>query len=111
MSTRSWYMRIEDILDAIRAIEEYTAGMDFASWDRDRKTIDAVIRNFEIIGEAATHVPAEVQERYSEVPWAKMKGIRNLLIHEYFGVDNEVVWKTIQNDLGVLKETLQKLEG
>ena len=111
MSIRSWYMRIEDILEAISAIEEYTAGMDFSSWDKDRKTIDAVIRNFEIIGEAATHVPDEVQESFSEVPWAKMKGIRNLLIHEYFGVDNEVVWETIKNDLGALKEKLEKLEG
>ena len=76
MSTRSWYMRIEDILEAISAIEEYTAGMDFSSWEKDRKTIDAVIRNFELIGEAATHVPDEVQERFSEVPWAKMKGIK-----------------------------------
>ena len=104
-------MRIEDILEAISAIEEYTTGMDYSSWERDRKTIDAVIRNFEIIGEAAAHVPEEVQKRFSGVPWTKMKGIRNLLIHEYFGVDIEVVWKTVQEDLGVLKKSLEKVEG
>ena len=110
MSTRSWYMRIEDILEAINAIEEYTSGMDFAAWEKDRKTIDAVIRNYEIIGEAATHVPEEVQRKYLEIPWAKMKAIRNILIHEYFGVDLEVVWETIQKDLGPLKQQLEKIK-
>lgn len=110
MSTRSWYMRIEDILEAINAIEEYTSGMDFVVWEKDRKTIDAVIRNCEIIGEAATHVPEEVQRKYLEIPWAKMKGIRNILIHEYFGVDIEVVWETVQKDLGPLKQQLEKIE-
>lgn len=111
MSIRSWYMRIEDILEAISAIEEYTSGMDFSSWGTDRKTIDAVIRNFEIIGEAATHVPEDVQKKYCEVPWAKMKGIRNILVHEYFGVDIEIVWKAVQNDIGLLKQMLEKVEG
>lgn len=111
MSIRSWYLRIEDILEAINAIEEYTHGMDFSSWQKDRKTIDAVIRNFEIIGEAATHVPEDVQEKYSDVPWSKMKGIRNLLIHEYFGVDIEIVWQTIQQDIGALKKVLEKIAG
>ncbi len=109
MSIRSWYMRIEDILEAISAIEEYTAGMTFKSWENDRKTRDAVIRNFEIIGEAATHVPEQVQCRYSHIPWAKMKGIRNILIHEYFGVDTDVVWMTIQKDLGPLKKMLEEI--
>jgi len=107
VSIRSWYMRIEDILEAIGAIEEYTADMSFENWENDRRTRDAVIRNFEIIGEAATHVPEQVQCRYSHIPWAKMKGIRNILIHEYFGVDTDVVWMTIRKDLGPLKKMLE----
>jgi uncharacterized protein with HEPN domain len=104
-------MRIEDILEAINNIEEYTSGMDFSAWQADRKTVDAVIRNIEVIGEAATHVPMEIQNKYCDVPWKKMKGIRNILIHEYFGVDVEVVWQTIQKDLGPLKKALEVLEA
>jgi len=104
-------MRIEDILEAINAIEEYTAGMEFSAWEKDRKTIDAVIRNFEIIGEAATHVPEEIQKEFGEIPWAKMKGIRNILIHEYFGVDTDVVWESIQKDIPLLKEMLERIEN
>jgi uncharacterized protein with HEPN domain len=110
VSTRSWFMRIEDILDAIDSILEYTSYMDQSSWEKDRKTIDAVIRNFEIIGEAATHVPEDVQNNYREVPWSQMKGIRNLLIHEYFGVDVDVVWETIQKDIEPLKKSLKKIK-
>jgi uncharacterized protein with HEPN domain len=84
--------------------------MNYAAWEKDRKTIDAVIRNCEIIGEAATNVPDEIQRKYLEIPWAKMKGIRNILIHEYFGVDIEVIWETIQKDLGPLKQQLEKIE-
>ena len=84
--------------------------MNYAAWEKDRKTIDAVIRNCKIIGEAATNVPDEIQRKYLEIPWAKMKGIRNILIHEYFGVDIEVIWETIQKDLGPLKQQLEKIE-
>ncbi len=110
MSTRDWKFRIEDILEAIGRIEDYTADLDYAGWQGDQKTIDAVIRNFEIIGEAARHVPDSIQERFSDVPWAKMKGIRNVLIHEYFGVDVEVVWKTVRQDIPGLKKRLLQIE-
>jgi uncharacterized protein with HEPN domain len=110
MSTRGWKFRIDDILEAIWRIQEYSAGLDFSAWQQDQKTVDAVIRNFEIIGEAANHVPDEVQERFPKIPWAKMRGIRNVLIHEYFGVDIEVVWRTIQDDLPGLKMLLMEIE-
>lgn len=109
MSTRDWKLRIEDILEAIERIEQYTAGYGFEQWQQDQKTIDAVIRNFEIIGEAAKHVPSHVQTLFPDVPWGKMKGIRNLLIHEYFGVDAEVIWKTVQEDLPGLESHLVKI--
>lgn len=76
---------------------------------KDQKTVDAAIRNFEIIGEAATHIPEDAQRLFPDVPWGKMKGIRNLLIHEYFGVDVEVLWRTILEDLPGLKKNLIKI--
>lgn len=109
MSTRDWQLRIEDILEAIRRMKQYTDGFDYDLWLKDQKTIDAVIRNFEIIGEAAAHVPPEIQASYPALPWGKMKGIRNLLIHEYFGVDAEVLWRTLQEDLPGLEASLSAL--
>ncbi|MFO7752362.1 MAG: DUF86 domain-containing protein [Desulfobacteraceae bacterium] len=100
---------MEDILDALERIFEYVQGMDYDSWSNDRKTMDAVVRNLEIIGEAAANVPENIQEQFDKVPWYQMKGMRNILIHEYFGLDDKVIWKTIQNDLPSLKETLRKL--
>ena len=81
-------------------------GIDFAAWQNDEKTVDAVIRNIEVIGEASSHLPIEVQEQYEDVPWGMMKGIRNILAHEYFGIDLEIVWKTIKDDLPILKKRL-----
>jgi uncharacterized protein with HEPN domain len=109
MSNRDWTFRIEDILEAIGRIADYTRDLDFESWQKDQKTIDAVIRNFEIIGEAARHVPESVQTHYPEIPWAKLKGIRNVLIHEYFGVDVEVVWKAVLQDLPGLGKMLKQI--
>jgi uncharacterized protein with HEPN domain len=84
--------------------------LNYDGWMKDQKTIDAVIRNLEIIGEAAANVPREIQDLYVDIPWYQMKGMRNILIHEYFGVDNDVLWNTIQKDLPVLKEKLQAVE-
>jgi len=109
VSPRNWKFRLEDMIEAIVLIEEYVKEMDHSSWSRDRKTIDAVIRNLEIIGEAATHLPDSIQEKYHEVPWFQIKGMRNLLIHEYFGVDVDVLWQTIKEDLPRLKLQIQTL--
>lgn len=103
MSPRNWEFRLEDINEALELIEEYVINLDFTSWTKDRKTIDAVIRNLEIIGEAANHIPDSIQEKYSKIPWSQIKGMRNLLVHEYFGVDIDVLWRTIQEDLPPLK--------
>ena len=107
MPYRDWRFRIEDIIEAIDKIEQYTNGIDFESWLKDEKTIDAVIRNIEVIGEASTHLPKEVQENFKDVPWGMMRGIRNILVHEYFGVDLEIVWKTVREDLPNLKRLLK----
>lgn len=86
MSPRTWEFRLEDISEALERIGEYVEDMDYAAWTKDRKTIDAVIRNLEIIGEAANHIPDAIQEKYMEIAWVQIKGMRNILIHEYFGV-------------------------
>jgi uncharacterized protein with HEPN domain len=106
MPSRSWEFRIDDIIEAIDKIERYTHGIDFASLQNDEKTVDAVIRNLEVIGEASSHLPSEVQEQYEDVPWDMMKGIRNILAHEYFGIDLEIIWKTVKEDLPILKKRL-----
>lgn len=99
MPPREWRIRIEDIVEATIAIGEYVRGLSSEQFAEDRKTIDAVVRNLEVIGEAARHVPGDVRERFPEVPWADMADMRNVLIHEYFGVDLPILWKTVSIDL------------
>jgi uncharacterized protein with HEPN domain len=92
---RDFQVYVEDIIDAINNIEAYTKGLTYENFVSDKKTVDAVIRNFEIIGEATKHVPLSVRREYPQVPWRDMAGMRDKLIHGYFGVQLDVVWKTI----------------
>ena len=108
MPTRVWIFRVRDILDAIGAIEEYVHEMTYERFVQDRRTVDAVVRNLITIGEAASNVPADVQERYAEIPWDNMRRMRNFIVHVYFGVNLPVVWRTIQEDLPPLKAQLGK---
>jgi uncharacterized protein with HEPN domain len=109
VSPRNWRFRLEDINDALDSIQEYVDNLDYAAWLQDKKTFDAVLRNLEIIGEAATHVPDDIQEQHADIPWYQMKAMRNILIHQYFGVDKEVLWRTIQEDIPPLKRKIQKM--
>jgi uncharacterized protein with HEPN domain len=93
-------------LDAIEKIQEFTEGMTFAEFDKNRMALDAVIRNFEIIGEAGNHIPISIQNQYPRIPWKQIISMRNSLIHEYFGADNSVIWDTIQIHLTDLKGQL-----
>jgi uncharacterized protein with HEPN domain len=108
MPYRDWKLRLEDVLEAIPRIDRYTAGMDYDSFRADDKTIDAVVRNLEVIGEAARHIPEEVQKQYPDIPWARMRDVRNVLIHEYFGVSVSIVWQTVRDDLPPLVPLLSK---
>jgi uncharacterized protein with HEPN domain len=83
--------------------------MDFDAFQGDSRTVDAVLRNLEVIGEATGHVPADVQKKHADIPWHRMKGIRNVLAHEYFGVDLGIVWETVRQDLPPLVPLLQQL--
>ena len=109
MPPRPWRERIEDIIAAIERVQTYTASMDFNEFLADHRTIDAVIRNLEVIGEASGHVPEAVQERNPTIPWREMRAMRNLLSHAYFVVDVEVVWKTICDNLPEVAPALRRL--
>ena len=99
MPPRDWKLRIADILDAIAAIQSYTQEMDYEMFIRDRRTVDAVLRNLTVIGEAATYVPDDIVARHPEVPWRDMRDMRNVVVHAYFGVNQRIVWDTIQVNL------------
>ena len=100
---------LEHISEAVSKIEEYLDKMDYEQFCASTMAIDAVIRQFEIIGEAANNVSDEFQQKYPELPWDDMNGMRNQLIHEYFGVDLRVIWRTYKEDLPELKEHLKKI--
>jgi len=89
MSLRDPIVVLEDMLEAVQSIEEYSTNLSFDVYDADKKTKDAVVRNFEILGEAATHITDEVRVRFPDIPWNRVIGLRNIIIHRYFGVDHE----------------------
>ncbi len=109
MPPREWRLYLEDILEAISRIQRYTRDMGFDVFCGSDITIDAVIRNFTIIGEAARQIPAELEKRYPEIPWDKMRGLRNVVVHQYFGMDFKILWETAQHDLPPLVPLLQKV--
>lgn len=109
MSPRDWKDRIKDILDAIGEIQKFARGMDFESFREDDRTIRAVEMNFIIIGEAASLIPDEITDQYSDIPWHLMRAMRNRMVHVYFQVDEKLMWDTVQNDLPPLVPALKKL--
>ena len=98
-----------DILDCIAKIQIYTEGLNFDSFQKDDKTIDAVVRNIEVIGEAAKHLPEEIKQLDAEIPWKAIVGMRDKLVHDYFGVDVRFVWNTVEQDLPMLKNKIKLL--
>lgn len=109
MPPRAWRVRIEDILEALDKIALYVAGLDYAEFSKDGKTVDAVTRNLQIIGEATAHLSPAVLSRFPELPWRRMRGLRNVLVHEYFGVDLRTIWETAQVDLPPLRSLLLEI--
>ncbi len=109
MPRRDWRLRFEDILEAAERVARYVEGKDLASFVSDELRLDAVSRCFGIIGEAASHVPPEITAAHPEIPWAEMRGMRNIVVHEYFGVTSETLWKTAREDLPAVLEPLRML--
>ena len=100
---------LRHILDAIEIIEDYTKGMSENDFLSNSMAHDAVVRQIEIIGEAARNISDEFQEKHSSLPWGKMTGIRNKVIHEYFNINYAIVWDTVQDDLPLLKKSVKKI--
>lgn len=100
---------LEDILQAIADAREFTRGMDLEAFTADRKTVSAVVRSLEVVGEAVKKIPAELRNLRPEVPWTEAAGMRDKLIHEYFGVDLETVWQTVQDDLEGIRQAIEYL--
>lgn len=106
---RDRMLYLSDILQAIESIESFVAGMDFETFCADDKTASAVIRKLEVIGEAVKQLPEESRQRYPDIPWRQIAGMRDKLIHFYFGVDPHLVWQTVKLRLPALKATVREL--
>jgi len=100
---------IDDILTAIADVEEFTLGMNYETFAEDKKTANAVIRSLEVLGEATKRIPILIRQKHPDIPWSKMAGMRDVLIHDYMGVDLKTVWKVTQERLPELKPLLEKL--
>ena len=109
MSRRDVSLLLEDMRESALKIKKYTEGLDFDSFLADEKTVDAVIRNFEIIGEAANRIDPNYRTNHSEVQWKRIRGFRNRIIHDYFGIDYQIVWSIVEDDLDELIDHLDIL--
>ncbi|MBN2123829.1 MAG: DUF86 domain-containing protein [Deltaproteobacteria bacterium] len=106
---RDYGLYLEDIIEAVDRIHDYIQGMDEMGFSSDRKTQDAVIRNLEIIGEAARNLPDSLRAEDAEIEWRKIVGLRNILAHEYFGISVPIVWDIAQNKLRHLRDVCARL--
>ena len=109
MPPRRWRQRIEDILEAADRIHGYITGLDEPAFCANRGVVDAVCMNLVVIGEAARHVPAEISTTCPEIPWAELRDMRNLIAHEYFGINSRIVWRTAVADVPEIVPLLREL--
>jgi len=109
MSKRYWRLRVEDILESLDKIENYLGQMSFEDFAKAGMTVDAVARNLEVVGEASRHIPEELRDQYRQINWKNIIGLRNRIVHEYFGVDLHIVWQIVKNELLPLKNSLKEI--
>jgi uncharacterized protein with HEPN domain len=109
MSNRDTNLLLGDIIEAGNKIKKYTKGLNFETYLEDDKTIDAVIRNFEIIGEAANRIDIKFKNENKNIPWNRLRGFRNRLVHTYFGIDQEIVWNIINESLDDMINQIKKI--
>jgi len=106
MSRRTSELLLDDIREAIEKIERYTRDLSLDGFMADEKTQDAVVRNLEIIGEAANRLPEEFKVQFADIEWPKIVGLRHRIVHDYFGIDLKIIWRIINEDLRVFKAQL-----
>jgi uncharacterized protein with HEPN domain len=102
MSDRAWKFYLDDMLHFANKVKKYTLGMDRAGFEEDELKYDAILRNLELIGEAATRLPSDVRSRYTDIPWRQVIATRNRLIHGYLGIDNDTLWSIVEDDIDPL---------
>ena len=107
--SRDFRLYLDDIQLSAEKILRYTRGLDFTEFVNDDKTFDAVVRNLEIIGEAAKHIPQDIRDRYSEVEWRRIAGLRDVVIHEYFGIDDRILWDVVCNHIPRLLDQVRRI--
>jgi len=107
--TRHILLYIKDILDNMQDAEEFIRGISYEQFCADKKTFNAVLRSIEVIGEATKNVPEGIRDRYPDVPWKEMAGMRNKVIHFYFGVDREIVWLVVKDRITMLRPLIEQI--
>jgi uncharacterized protein with HEPN domain len=100
---------LDDIVDSAERIEKYTAGVEFEEFTKDTMRMDAVIRNFEVIGEAIKNLPPDLKERYPKTDWKKIAGFRDVLTHVYYGIKPSIIWDNIHTNLPALKKEIRQI--
>ncbi|MEX0762937.1 MAG: DUF86 domain-containing protein [Dehalococcoidia bacterium] len=105
--SRDWRIYLEDILNACRKVRRYTAGMTLDEFQQDEKSYDAVVRNLEVVGEAAKRLPDEIKILMPNVEWRKASGLRDILAHAYFGIDDDIIWDVIQNKVPEIERAIE----
>lgn len=109
MPPKDWKFRITDILECIARIQRYTDGMNIVDFEQNEMVIDAVIRNITVIGEASRYVPDEIQSKYAAIPWSLMRGMRNIVVHQYDNVDIDLTWDTVRRQIPPLIPLLNEI--
>jgi len=109
-SEREWQFYLNDMIDFAEKVLAYTVGMDQTTFSASGISYDAVMRNLELIGEAATHIPETVRHNQADIPWRRVIATRNRLIHAYLGIDNDIIWSIIRDDIPQLLVALKQLK-
>ncbi len=108
--SRNWRLYLDDIRQCCAKIQRFTASMTRVQFIDDERTYDAVVRNLEVIGEAAKHVPEEARRRMPDVEWRKVAGLRDMIAHAYFGIDADILWDVVRNKVPALQQAVKKFQ-